>query len=259
MYRILVVAFLVLAHRVFSQSPDSTASQDRLKIGADSFNSFKVIDLDKGLDDQLVSLAEIIEIAKTNSPLLKFQEENIVASEYQVAFAKRQWTQNISMNGSYFYGNQNQLSITNTGDAAGAIIGNGVRYGINVSIPLFEFVARQKRIALYEHQTESYRHRYDELQNEIAKLVIKEYSNLISNQRSLKIQAITREQAVIQKASGEKDFKSGNISITEYSRLTDFQTKAELDYEFWRKEFFLAFYQFEVIVGVKMNELLKKQ
>ncbi len=255
--------FALLAKFSCAQVNDSvavdTAASQLLIQHTDKLIGFKIIDLERDLDEQLIPLVSIIEVALQNHPMVNFQEENILASEAQLAFSRREWSQNVSASANYFYGSQNQLTIASGAANSGAIIGNGLRYGVTVTLPLFELVARKKRNSIYAHQTESYRYKKEEIENEVSRQVILEYARLISNQRSLKIQSATREQARIQMFNAEKDFKSGNIGVVEYTRLTDFYTKAELDYEFWRKEFYSSFYQFEVLVGVKLKDLLQKK
>ncbi len=240
------------------ETPNDSLFYNDTSIADKFYSKAKGIDISRSLDEQLIPLDSIILIALENHPSLKFQEENILSSQAQVQFSKRQWTQNLAGNVNYSGGVQNQVTILPSEVSQSAVVGNGFRYGVGVTIPLFEFVARQKRVQLFEHQTESYRYRLEETKLELSRQVVYEYTRLVSVQRSLRIEAATRDQAQIQMAQAEKQFKNGDIPITEYVRLYEFSQKSELDFEFWRKEFFNAYYQFELFVGVKMDQLLKK-
>lgn len=254
---------ILFANCAFAQEKDSTQLKRNFLSDTvakpDNLVSYKVIDLDDDLDDQLISLADIIEVAKRNSPMLQAQVSTVQSNHSQVEFTKQQWTQNISGSASYYQGNNSQVTFLNNEQSTTGSTGSGLRYGVQVVVPLSDFTARKRRVDMYKYQEQASRSRLEELDNALTREVIAEYSKLISNQRSLRIQASSREQAKVQVVNAEKDYKSGNISVMEYTNLCDFYTKAQLDFEFWRKEFYSSYYQFEVLVGVKMKDLLKKK
>ncbi len=223
----------------------------------DRFIPKKKFDLSKNLDEQLPPLPDLIELALTNNPEVKFQQENIKSSEYQIQYTKRQWQNNVIGSANYFGGSQNQVNVFPTESINSSILGNGFRYGITVNVPLFEFFGRTSRIRLYEHQTKSYVHKQEQIELEISRQVIKEYTYLVSMQRTLRIEAQYVEQAAVHLQNTRLAFQRGDATIDEWSRVSEFEKKAQLDFEFARREYFNAFYQFEKLLGVKLESLIR--
>jgi outer membrane protein TolC len=221
----------------------------------DKFYVFRKLDAERDLDDQLLPVNEIIEIAIRNHPQVKEQEETRKALEYQAEQARRQWQQNIVGNASYFQGTQYQVSTIPNDNTQTAIFGNGLRYGVSVNVPLFEFSGRKSRIRAFQHQAAASTYRKEEIELELSRQVIFEYTRLVTAQRMLKIEARGRDQTAMHLSNAELEFKSGDISISEYARISDVAKKAELDFEIARRDFFTAYYQFEQLVGEKMENL----
>lgn len=226
---------------------------------SDKFYAFRRLNVEKDLDAQLLPLSEIIEIAVNNHPLVKAQEENIKSAESQSELSRRQWQQNIMGNINYFEGSQNQFTTLSNDVNQTSVFGNGLRYGVSVNIPLFEFSGRKSRIRQYEHQVQAQAYTRDEIKLQVAQEVIDEYTRLISAQRILKIQARGRDQTTMHLSNAELEFKTGDITVSEYGRIAETAKQAEVDFEMARREFFNAYYRFEKLVGEKMENLTVKR
>ena len=270
MYRLYFILFCCLAtHGLVAQINDADIKKAQAEMAvndslmrtdtvlADKFYTKKRFDLNRNLDEQLPSLADLIEIAIDNHPSVKFQEENITSSEYQIQYTKRQWQNNVVGSVNYFGGSQNQVNVVSSEAIQSSVLGNGFRYGVTVNVPLFEFSGRKSRIRLYEHQTKSYVHKREVIELEVSRQVIKEYTYLVSMQRTLKIEAQFLEQAKLNLENVKMAFQRGDADITEWSRISEIEKKSRLDFEFARREYFNSYYQFEKLLGVDLDTLVR--
>ncbi|WP_162276961.1 TolC family protein [Mucilaginibacter pedocola] len=217
-------------------------------------------DEQKDLQSQLLPLEDILDIAVKNSPSVKFQSDLIEAAKSQLEFSKRVWTNNIT--GFVNYSSGNQSIITSDSQTAGNLsssnITNGYRMGVQINLPLYELVGRKARVNLYKYQLNSTVDKRDESIQELRKNVIQLYYSLLYYNNVLNIRSEAKQSAINQVAVAQKQFKDGVIDIAELSRLKTFEVNARADYEEAKREFSIAYYQVEPVVGVSVPQLMRK-
>ena len=116
--------------------------------GQDYGNQKKTADMlpdaQLSLQDQLLPLDSIVEIAVRHSPSVRFEQNVIDADKSQIEFLQKQWSNNIIGFVNYSGGNQSIVSADNQtpGAVSSTNISTGIRAGIQINLPLFEAVGR---------------------------------------------------------------------------------------------------------------------
>ncbi|AMR30129.1 hypothetical protein A0256_01200 [Mucilaginibacter sp. PAMC 26640] len=218
------------------------------------------LDVQKDLQAQLISLDSIIDIAILHSPSVKFQADLVDAAKSQLDFSKRVWTNNIVGFVNYSSGNQSIVTSDsqNTGSLAASNITNGYRVGVQINLPLYEFVGRKSRVNLYKYQLNSTVNKKDETIQELRKNLIQLYYSMLYYNNLLNIRSEAKQSAINQLGIAQKQFKDGIIDIVELSRLKSFEVNARADYEEAKREFSISYYQVEALVGVPFQQIMRK-
>jgi outer membrane protein TolC len=218
------------------------------------------LDEQKDLQDQLIPLDDIVDIAVANSPTVKFQQDLVDAAEYQLKFTKRMWTNNIVGFVNYSSGNQSLVSSDNqtAGSLSSTNITNGYRAGLQINIPLYEIVGRKSRVNLYKSQLNSTVNKKQESIGELRKNVIQLYYSLLYYGNLLSIRSDAKQTVMNQYQIAQKQFKDGAIDVSELSRLKSIEVNARADYEEAKREFSISYYQIEAMTGVPFQKLIRK-
>ncbi len=213
------------------------------------------------LQTQLIPLDSIINIAIEKSPSVQFQQDLIEAAKYQVDFSKRLWTNNLVGFVNYSAGNQNLVSASseNNGSLSSTNITNGYRMGVQLNLPLYELVGRKSRINLYKSQLNSTVSKKAETIQEIKREIIQAYYSLLYYHNLITIRSDAKQTTMNQYIIAQKQFKDGLIDITELSRLKTIEVNSRADYEEVKRQFSIYYFQFEAMIGVKMNELIRSK
>lgn len=225
--------------------------------------AINIADFDELIDlqTQLIPLDSIINIAIEKSPSVQFQQDLIEAAKYQVDFSKRLWTNNLVGFVNYSAGNQNLVSANsdNNGALSSTNITNGYRMGVQLNLPLYELVGRKSRINLYKSQLNSTVSKKAETIQELKREIIQAYYSLFYYYNLIAIRSEAKETTVNQYSIAQKQFKDGLIDVTELSRLKTIEVNSKADYEEAKRQFSIYYFQFEAMIGVKMNELIKSK
>lgn len=220
-----------------------------------------VLDEKSDLQSQILPLDSIIEIAIKKSFSVKFQDDLIDAAKYQVDFAKRVWTNNIVGFVGYTAGNQNLISASNqnanTLDATNTT--NGYRMGVQINLPLYEFVGRKSRVNLYKSQFNSTVNKKAETIQELKKEVIQTYYSMLYYNNLVNIRSESKQTTINQYLIAQKQFKDGLIDIAELSRLKTIEVNSKADFEEAKRQFSTLYFLFENLVGVPMQQLMLKK
>ena len=244
-----VVVFLAVASKSsFAQSAGGNAT------------ATVVLDEQKDLQEQLLPLDNIIDLPIAHSPSVKFQADLIEAAKSQLNFSKTVWTNNIMGFVNYSSGNQSIVSSDNqnAGNLSSSNITNGYRVGVQVNLPLYELVGRKLRVNLYKHQLNSTVDKRDETIQDLKKNIIQLYYSLLYYNNLLNIRSEAKQSAISQLSVAQKQFKDGIIDIAELSRLKTFEVNARSDYEEAKREFSIAYFQVEPLIGVPVQQLMRK-
>jgi outer membrane protein TolC len=220
-----------------------------------------VLDEKKDLQDQMIPLDSIIFLALKNSPSVKFQSDLIETAEAQLTYYKRAWSNNIVGFVNYSSGNQSLLTADNT--AASAVSSNqvtsGYRVGVQMNIPLFEFLGRKAKLNTYKTQLNSTVDKKAETTREIEQVIIQTYYSLLYYNNLLSIRSEAKQTVINQYGIAQQQFKDGLIDIAELSRLKSIEVNARADYEEAKREFATLYFQLESMVGVPFQQLIRQK
>ena len=213
------------------------------------------------LQQQLVPLDSIITIALKNSPAIKFQQDGVDASRYQVKFMQQQWTNDLSGFFNYSLGNQNLITAGNQvpGSLTSSNISNGYRTGVQITLPLYELVGRKARINLYNADLQASIDKEDQVRQETVQFLIQVYYNLIFYRNLMTIRSDAKQAAINQYQVSSLEFKDGIIPVSELSRLKTIEVNARADYEDAKRQFSTYYFQFQNLVGVPMSQLMLRK
>ena len=219
------------------------------------------LDESKDIQEQLVPLDSIIDIALHNSPAVKFQQDVTDAAKYQVAFIKSEWTNNIAGFGNYATGNQRIATADsqNPGLLSSSSLSNGYRAGVQVTIPLYNFIGHKSRVDIYKAEWQASIHKSEQARQELAQYLIQLYYALIYSRNLITIRSEAKQTAINQSQVAEHEFKDGVIAASELSRLKTVEVNARADFEEARRQFATNYFQFQNMVGVSMEKLIQKK
>jgi|JI81BgreenRNA_FD_contig_61_1709537_length_5823_multi_3_in_0_out_0_3 outer membrane protein TolC len=203
------------------------------------------------LAESLPTLDSLILLAITNHPTIQLNEAMSQASFEKLKVQKRSWSTNVSGFYNYSLGNQS-LIISGTANSDINNVANGYRYGVNLALPLSEFVQRGPRIKAAKSEFEASQLKVDEVSQVLARQVVEEYHYLLSAEELLRIKSRAFENSRINENLSEKAYREGSITILEYSRVMEMTATAEAEYVLARKDFLTAFRQFEILIGTEL-------
>lgn len=197
----------------------------------------------------LPSLDSLIGLGLKTAPSLKFSDAQIQMQRYQVKSRKLQWTNFISAGLGAGVGN---LFLWNGNDENGAFTTRLIpqyRAGINVNLPLNQFLDRKNQVGMAESQ-----HKAAVFQKEMEMQAFTErittlYFQLVTNINVLKIRRDALQTMQIQKALAEKNMQNGNIGLVEMSAIVREYANAQESYETFKQSFLMTWKQMEYLVG----------
>jgi outer membrane protein TolC len=240
---------------IFCQATNAQVTKPLLK------NESILLDEHIDLQEQLIPLDSILTLAVKNSSAVKFQADLIKVAQDQLTTNKNLWTNNLVGFINYSEGNQSIVTADNTtpGVVNSSNISNGLRFGVQLNLPLSELMTRKSRMASFKNTITSTIDKRDQAIEELKQVVIQLYYTLIYNSNLLSIRSEAKASAINQYSIAEKQFKEGAIDIGELSRLKTIEVNARADYEEVRREFATAYYQMEPLVGVPFQQLILKK
>lgn len=211
----------------------------------------------------LPSLQVLIDSALTKNPYVRFRELQIRVNNYRLKSGRSHWTNSLGLQSDLRYGTFDNFSTnTNEGQVPSMIAtrNNQLNYGVGayIKFPLSELTDRKNLVNIAKTEVEQAKNMAEVQRQEIRQLVIKQYNELVLKMKLLKIKSKHLETSRINIEMAEKEFKSGALSVTEYSRISEIVTLAETDYQTVYAEFSTAYMLLEEIVGfrfIKNNTL----
>lgn len=213
------------------------------------------IDLNRSIAEQLPSLDSLINMAIAHHPTVKLNQELVGVAADRVKLEKNSWTEMVR--GYYDYSTGNQ-SLVVTGLQSNDInnLTNGYRAGVNISLPLYQLTTRKTRIRMQQQELAATEYKTQEVEIEVARLVIEEYNNVIAGQRLMKNQSEMVELAKSNFQIAEAEYKTGNMEGAVFIRNAEILNIAQANYENARKEFFIAVQKLELVIGSPLSQIV---
>lgn len=206
----------------------------------------------------LPPMEALLDSAVANSPQVQFENLKTDFYRYNIKTSQRQILDHIGINsevnnGRWYYN-----------DFEEAIPGNFLYresrrfnfvFGVYVKMPVSSIIDRRNRINKQKKWVEISMARQREVEKEIRREVISIYNNLLQAQRILKVSNDYLQWTYVQMQMAENQFINGQISISEMTRLKEFQRRGQTEYEKQRAAFKSAYDQLQELVGMKFNKI----
>ena len=199
-------------------------------------------------DTVLPPMEVIIDAALQYSPLIKTQEASIHGQEAEVRRSSKLWLQTLQLQ----VGSQYNTYYTNENVALPVF---GSQTGLILRFSVYDFLSRRNVIDKAHWAVEEAKYRTDQQRVVIRQMVVSTYQQAVLNQELLRITNERVQAATSHQTMAEHEFKSGDITISELSRVTQIVGMAKMELEKAKADFFEAYYQLEVLIGKKLIEL----
>jgi outer membrane protein TolC len=210
------------------------------------------------ISDLIPPLSVLLDSAYAHDPGLKTGNYQVLIEKSNLKLNRSQWTQNFGLQANVGYGTFDYF-YNNSGNAANnqsyVSRQNQTQYQVGgwLNLPVSSITSHRNQVRLAKLQIGQSQSELASLHNELQKQVIKQYYDMIASQRLLKIKSTYLETSRINMQVAEKSFLSGTITIDEYSRVSEIESRTEGDYEVARMNFLIAYQTMEVMVGMNFN------
>ncbi len=210
------------------------------------------------IDEVIPPLAVLLDSAYSHDPGLKTSKYQILIEKSNLKTNRGSWTQNLGLQANVGYGTFNYFnnSTANPGLNQNYITQQSqtqYQFGGWLNLPLSTITNHRNQVRQSKFQIGQSESQMETIRQELEKQVIRQYYEMIANQRILKIKSTYLETARINMEVAEKSFQKGTITIDEYSRVSEIESRTESDYETARMNFLTAYQTLQVMVGIKFN------
>lgn len=203
-------------------------------------------------------LKTLMDSASLRSPLLRFNQLQVDVSKGNLTTTKRRWMQNWGIQANYGYGTfdyiyNNSLGTTNPQTYTTRQTTSQYGVGAYLRIPFSDFIDRGNQIKTGQAIVKQAESQAEEQKLLIRQEVIRQYNDLIAKQKVFRVQSKYLETARINMQMAEKQFVNGSITVDNYSRVSEFSSRTEQEYETSKMAFITAYMILEEITGMKFN------
>ncbi len=215
--------------------------------------------LKEDIANKIPPLSVLQDSALAHNHYVQFRNLQIIVNYCKLKASQVDWTRNIGIQANVGYGNLYDYSMNSstsgTTPSSIATSRSETKYStaLYLNMPINTIVGRRNQVKLAKTEIEQAEQMAGVQRDETRQLVIRQYNDLILQQRLLRIKSKSFETGRINMQMVEKEFANGIVSVTEYARITDIVAKAEADYESARIDFLTAFMVLEEIVGMKFH------
>lgn len=216
------------------------------------------LDINQDVAVQLLPFDDIMKVAVSHSPLIKYQNEvsNSLNSSYEVA--KRQILQNVAGFVNYSTGDQSIVSSGSasiTGRDALGQISNGYRVGVDVRLPLYDLFGRKHQVKqAYSNYKASVIQR-DVVELQLKQSLIGIYQDMITTQQLLKINLIDEQASLTALRVAEVEIQKGRTTADALALITSRYVQAKTASEQVKGSFLKNVHYFEALVGMPIQRL----
>lgn len=208
------------------------------------------------MQQRLPPLDTVLTWVETAAPLVKIQQSYINKNKAFISNAKKQWMQGVMADVSYGASDQVFLLQENRGAQSINNFNNGYRASVTMRLNLYDVLGRKSLVEMAQHEFDVSKHRHAATQQEVRERAIALYFEAESAQRVLQIKSEVLQATKLNRMYAEKKFKEANIDITEFSRIIEIATKAEMEYEVAKRELYTSFYLLNELTGKNLEKSL---
>lgn len=222
-----------------------------------SANDTVYLDIDQDIAVQLIPFEELLKLAVTNSPLIKYQNEVANSLEATYQGSKAQILQNLAGYANYSGGNQSIISsgssIPNR-DPIGQIA-NGYRVGVDVRLSLYDLFGRKHQIRQAYSNYKAAVVQKETIEQQIKRELITIYQDMITSQQVLKLRLIDEQASLAAYRIAESEIQKGKITADGLANATSRYIETKSISEQIKGEFLKNVHIFEALMGVPIQRL----
>lgn len=246
-YLLLVVGLIFLTNvKVFAQTQTARVDSSRF------FNP-----ITDDITKRLPPLQVLIDSAAYNSPSVRYQDLKEQYYEYTTLSARRAWLDYFSLNWDSNYG---RWDFWNQDD----VVQKGRYYhywswrssyqaGFYIRLPLLAIVDRRNQINQQKKWIEIATMQKEINRRFLTTQVITYYNNLVEYENYIRIYNKYQNFTLMQMQMAQNEFLNGEISVAEYTRLKEIQTRGAIYFQQAIAEFNNAYQLLQVTTGMKFN------
>lgn len=250
---------LLISHNSVGQAPNKSV-RGLVSFGqsAGVTGDTSVLDVDKDIAVQLLPFDELVRIATTYSPLLKYQNEiaNSLDAGYQIS--KLQVLQNMSAYGGYSNGNQaivsSGVNIVNGIDPV-AQIANGYRFGVDLRVTLYDLFGRKQQMKQAYSNYRASIVQKDIIAQDIRRALIGIYQDMITSQQVLKTRLLDEQSSLTAYRIAEAETQKGRGNAETLANAVNRYAQAKSYSEQVKGDFIKNVRYFETIMGQPIQRL----
>jgi len=208
--------------------------------------------------DQSITLLTESALNRSASVEALMLERDILREDLQLA--RKDIFSNIAVVGDYLYGNLGTIAFSEGGPPIGVGTGLAGRYtaGIRLSLPFDRLTSRHNRINRVELQMRQAEFNQQTREDEIRQLVIQMYQEVILAKRMLDVHIEARESMNISRQTAERQFREGQIPLSDLSVVNESYTRANIDFQSSLTNYETSMRLLEEVAGVRIQELMSR-
>jgi len=209
---------------------------------------------------QLPLLDSLVGAALRNAPVIQLCAAEIARNEAEVKVRKREWSNRVFTDaGGSYANNYSVLTVASDGGGFESVAlgsGNVVRAGITARLSLFDLIGRNQLVKRAEAERQMSESQLLQARQDVTSIVTQLYTELKLAQRLVTINTQTVQTLRAQIEMAEKEFRQGEIHITELARITEIKSKSEAALATAQSNYENLYRQMEIIVGTSLSNLL---
>jgi len=198
-------------------------------------------------------LKDVIDSAIKNHPMVLYRKLEVEVKESNMLSQKNYWLRNLGVQADSRYGTFDNFSSNDNGQSTTLLntTNKQFNYGVGVyfKFPLVDMLNRKNQVSQAKKEMEQARQLSEVQVTEIRQMVIKFYNDALLKQRLLQIKSQAMSNGRVNMEMVEKEFRNGQIPVSEYVRISDIVSRSEGDYEQAKSDFLTAKQLLEEIAG----------
>lgn len=211
--------------------------------------------------NHLPELDTLLSLALNNSPLLKMYEAEVIRGEAEIKLRKREWSYRVFTDAGTTYAS-NYSVLTVAGDGGGfesVSLGNGnvVRGGVTVRLSLFDIIGRSQLINKAEAEKQMSQAQLNLAKQELTADLTELHTQLKYSRNLVEVGIETIETLNAQLQMAEKEFRQGEIHITELARITEIRSKSKMALATARANYENQYKQLEIAIGTNLQSIVE--
>jgi outer membrane protein TolC len=210
------------------------------------------------ISEKIPPLSVLIDSAIVNNASVRYRDIDILAGKYSLRESSHLWMKDIGIQSEIRYGTFDSYTSDITVNPIPAALATShveTRLGCAayLKIPLFDLLNNQNEKRLAKAKLDQAESMAIVQRDELRKMVIVQYNDLILKQRLFNIKSKNLETIKVNMQMVEKEFMNGVIPLTEYTRISGILSDAEAEFENARMDFLTAYMLLEEVVGMKFK------